>query len=200
MAILKLLATGAPVEQIAEVVSWRLSEIRNRVFGTVDTVEVFYIVDPAGALPSTQLEERLRTFESSAHFDIKRARYELVLYSVQRAVLIYGGYWNSEIIRFVDYDTMTPPNSLAVNYREEISIIMKNLAAIEKERGVLEGRRRELSETLNRTIAPEFDRIDLRLARMEGNLAENTEIVGRVEGNLSENTEIIRKIAEKMGV
>ncbi len=94
MAILKLLATGAPVEQIAEVVSWRLSEIRNRVFGTVDTVEVFYIVDPAGALPSTQLEERLRTFESSAHFDIKRARYELVLYSVQRAVLIYGGYWN----------------------------------------------------------------------------------------------------------
>jgi len=57
-----------------------------------------------------------------------------------------------------------------------------------------------LTEAFDEAIIPEFDRINLRLARMEGILSENTEIVVRIEGNLSENTETARKIAQKLGV
>ena len=192
MAKLKISAKNALAEQLAQVASWRLSEVRNRVLKPKpeERVEALYVINAGEAVPSKQLEERLNAYESNPSFDLKKVREEIIAYSVERAVLIYCGFWNQEKIHFVA-DHQALAECAEVDWRQELRLLSDYAEKIAAETDIAAERRREFSRALDRLIGPEFDRLDLRLARMEGTLFENTHSLIAMEADLTENTHSI---------
>ncbi|MCW2247843.1 hypothetical protein M2352_003477 [Azospirillum fermentarium] len=181
--ILKLIATGAPVEQLAQAASWRLSELRRRVLGVEEeNIEALYIVDAAGALPSLQLEDRIKEIEKFNAITDEQ-KHNAIEYAVKRAVIVYCGYWNIDKVRFVGKDAdVGDVNAKTINHRNEIDIIMKNIEEINKEMSIEERRRQDTRRTLQEVVSPEFDRIDAQLASIKS----DTKDIGDIKRDVKE--------------
>src|SRR5665213_2913183 len=103
----KLLATNKAIEEIAEVVSWHISDLRNQILGSEDIVEAVYVVDGAHATPSPQLSDLLDQYDNE-HPGYRQIKDRIVLDSVKRAVNIYCGFFRLDSIHFVDSDSAIP--------------------------------------------------------------------------------------------
>jgi len=213
--ILELTATDAPVELLAEAASWRLSALRNSVLGVRDVVDALYVVDAAHARPPVQIADRLSRYDTYHSADIDTARKEIIVYSVKRAIWVYSGVWNIDKIKFVDNKSNIASLEFAsIDYREEIRIIMDHPEKINAERGLVDQQRQELARTLDRIIAPEFDRLDMKLAELAQTaktIADSTQNVAdankRIETTQREHSEQLRnsedylkRIAKKLDI
>jgi hypothetical protein len=195
--VLALDATKAPIEQLGIVISWRLSETRNRVLGTPDIVELLYVINAANCIPSKRLAESITRYEKSPHYDKHKVE-EIRMSSAVRTFSAYCGYWNLAKLRFIDdigaigdhpYETL--------DYREEIKVIMENKGKIDADEGTVENRRRELRETLSEIVLPEFDRLELGITAIEDNTKA---IEADTKAIKDEHGAALRQIADKLGI
>jgi hypothetical protein len=168
--ILILKATDVPLEQLAEVAAWRLSDERKRALKT-DDVEKLHIVDGAHAKPTWQLEDRLKKYKSLPNIDLKELSEEIVSYSVNRAIQIYCGYWNMFRVDFPDTDSditfIERRNATIIDYRKDLDYMKDHKTEIDAMREFKEQTQKDLSETFHRAILPEFDRLDVHLGVIE---------------------------------
>lgn len=207
-AVLIFRATDVPLEDLAEVAAWQLSDERKRALNTND-VEKLYIVDGSHAKPTWQLEDRLKQYENLPNIDFKKLREEIISYSIKRAVQIYCGYWNMSKVYFVntdsDIDTFDKRHRTIVEYRRELNYMKDHKKEIDEKREFKEETRKDMSETFHRAISPEFDRLDVHLGVIERKIDGIEAIANQTNGRMAEqgNTlgqhgKLLREIKESL--
>lgn len=195
--VLALDATNAPIDLLGMVISWRLSETRNRVLDTADTVEFLYVINAANCIPSKGLAESITKYEKTPHYD-KQEVQEIRMSSAVRTLSAYCGYWNLAKLRFIDHiGAIGDQPYEKLDYSEEIKVIMENKAKIDADEGTVDNRRRELRETLSEIVLPEFDRLELGISAIEDNTKA---IEADTKAIKDEHGATLRQIAEKLGI
>ena len=197
--VLAIDAEGVPVEELAEIVSWRLSNVRKRVLKKAEDVETIYVLRPALARPGKELQDALQDYEKTPHCN-RQKLHEIVSDSVKRTVAVYCGFWSIDKVQFVEHigEIKTKHKKFdTLDDRKEMKIIMDNKSKIDAEITVPEWRRRELSQTLNDVVAPEFDKLNLGIAKID----DNTKAIEADTKEIKvQHGDYLRLIAEKLGI
>ncbi len=190
-------AAGAMVEILAEVVAWQFSDIRRTLMAAdgMDAYEVerMFIVDARNATPPSQLQELIDQFDAQKSFSLDNSDYlsEIVFYAARTAILVSCNYWEFQKVEFIDGADLSAiereyPQNIKKNIDKEISHIMEIQDKIKSEEGSKDQTKKLLREVVNRAVAPEFQRLDLKIT-------ENTEITKRIETDHGNKLDAILK-------
>jgi hypothetical protein len=190
--VLKLSAKNLRANEIGAIAWWRLGDLRNHFFKIEEVVDALFVIDAAQATPSDQLQDLLDRYAASI---APESRPQAIFYSVKRSVLIGAGLTNIDKVFFASNDAEVEQQCkmrgfsgqvLNLEGQRELRSMREQQLNIDNAAGTLGMAIRNFEGILDRTIAPEFDRLGLQLEKIDASLTSESQ-------NLTKDRELATK-------